>query len=326
MKGFVDRIRNIIGIFFVIIGMWSIFTMKQNMLGILFVLQGISLLPVIYRKIPILSKRKKMPVVLPIAIFLITLVCVPAMDSNTNSTANNTEKNEIVQANVEETITPESLNFEESEITVDIKELKELSLNVNPTDAKLEGIEFENTNEEVLKIENDEQKQQEGTIVLKINPVKEGITEIYAKVNEIESNKVKVNVVDNERIEKERIEAEEQAKKEEEEKAKQEAERQAQEQLQKEAEEQAKKTAEQSQTKQAKSVTTQQTQNSKSTGSKKSGTSQSSANKTNSRTVYITPTGKRYHYSSTCGGKNSTATTIDNARARGLTPCKKCAQ
>lgn len=314
MKGFVDRLRNIIGIFFVIIGMWSIFTMEQNMLGILFVLQGISLLPVIYRKIPILSKRKKMPVVLPIAIFLVTLVCVPAMDSNTNSTVNNTEKNEIVLANVEETITPESLNFEESEITVDIKELKELSLNVNPTDAKLEGIEFENTNEEVLKIEKDEQRQQEGTIVLKINPVKEGITEIYAKVNEIESNKVKVNVVDNERIEKERIEAEEQAKKEEEEKAKQ------------EAEEQAKKTAEQSQTKQAKSVTTQQTQNSKSTRSKKSGTSQSSSNQTNSRTVYITPTGKRYHYSSTCGGKNSTATTIDNARARGLTPCKKCAQ
>lgn len=45
-----------------------------------------------------------------------------------------------------------------------------------------------------------------------------------------------------------------------------------------------------------------------------------------SRTVYITPTGKRYHYRSTCGGKNSTSTTLNNAKARGLTPCKKCAQ
>ena len=44
------------------------------------------------------------------------------------------------------------------------------------------------------------------------------------------------------------------------------------------------------------------------------------------RTVYVTPTGKRYHYISTCGGKNSTASTLNKAKARGLTPCQKCAQ
>lgn len=44
-----------------------------------------------------------------------------------------------------------------------------------------------------------------------------------------------------------------------------------------------------------------------------------------SRTVYITPTGKRYHYRSTCGGKNSYAVTLDQAIAQGFTPCKKCA-
>ena len=44
------------------------------------------------------------------------------------------------------------------------------------------------------------------------------------------------------------------------------------------------------------------------------------------RTVYVTPTGKRYHYISTRGGKNSTATTLNNAIARGLTPCQKCAK
>ena len=42
-------------------------------------------------------------------------------------------------------------------------------------------------------------------------------------------------------------------------------------------------------------------------------------------TVYITPTGKRYHYSSICGGKNSKPTTKADAISRGLTPCKKCA-
>ncbi len=45
-----------------------------------------------------------------------------------------------------------------------------------------------------------------------------------------------------------------------------------------------------------------------------------------SRTVYITPTGKRYHYRSTCGGKNSYAVTLDEAIADGFTPCKKCAR
>lgn len=43
-----------------------------------------------------------------------------------------------------------------------------------------------------------------------------------------------------------------------------------------------------------------------------------------SRTVYITPTGKRYHYKSTCGGKNSFAVELDQAIAQGYTPCKKC--
>lgn len=41
-------------------------------------------------------------------------------------------------------------------------------------------------------------------------------------------------------------------------------------------------------------------------------------------TVYITPTGKRYHYLSSCAGKNATSTTLENAKSRGLTPCSKC--
>lgn len=46
-----------------------------------------------------------------------------------------------------------------------------------------------------------------------------------------------------------------------------------------------------------------------------------------SQTVYITPTGKRYHLISTCGGKNSTPASLDDAiQIYNLTPCKKCAQ
>lgn len=43
-------------------------------------------------------------------------------------------------------------------------------------------------------------------------------------------------------------------------------------------------------------------------------------------TVYVTPKGKKYHYLESCGGKNSTATSLEQAKAQGKEPCKKCAQ
>ena len=48
--------------------------------------------------------------------------------------------------------------------------------------------------------------------------------------------------------------------------------------------------------------------------------------KQTSKKVYVTPTGKRYHLKSTCGGKNSKASTLSKAKSMGLTPCKKCAK
>ena len=41
-------------------------------------------------------------------------------------------------------------------------------------------------------------------------------------------------------------------------------------------------------------------------------------------TVYITPTGKRYHYLQSCAGKNATPLSLEEAQLR-FTPCKKCA-
>lgn len=41
--------------------------------------------------------------------------------------------------------------------------------------------------------------------------------------------------------------------------------------------------------------------------------------------VYITPSGKRYHYSLTCAGKNGRKVTLSEAVQKGLTACKKCA-
>lgn len=45
----------------------------------------------------------------------------------------------------------------------------------------------------------------------------------------------------------------------------------------------------------------------------------------NSRTVYTTPYGKKYHYSKSCAGKNANPTT-ENAAKKSYDPCKKCAK
>jgi len=43
-----------------------------------------------------------------------------------------------------------------------------------------------------------------------------------------------------------------------------------------------------------------------------------------SHTVYITPTGKRYHYDGSCNGGSYIPSTLEEALKLGLTPCDKC--
>lgn len=40
--------------------------------------------------------------------------------------------------------------------------------------------------------------------------------------------------------------------------------------------------------------------------------------------VYITKSGKRYHYDSNCNGANYFESTMKDATSKGLTPCEKC--
>lgn len=49
------------------------------------------------------------------------------------------------------------------------------------------------------------------------------------------------------------------------------------------------------------------------------------SDKNHGNKVYITPYGKRYHYSQSCAGKNAEAATKNSAISSGRTPCKKCA-
>ena len=48
------------------------------------------------------------------------------------------------------------------------------------------------------------------------------------------------------------------------------------------------------------------------------------ANRLSGEHIYITPTGKRYHFDGHCNGGTYTETTLADAMGRGLTPCQKC--
>lgn len=60
------------------------------------------------------------------------------------------------------------------------------------------------------------------------------------------------------------------------------------------------------------------------TGASSSSASTSVNTETSSYNVYRTPSGKRYHTSAECGGKNSFKVTKNEAVNAGLTPCSKC--
>lgn len=175
-------------------------------------------------------------------------------------------------------------------------------MKISPENANIEGLEYCTSNNEIANLEKTEVTNDENKITLRVKPIAEGSCEVFVKsINGVESNKVAVKIIDNERIQ-----AEEQAKKE------------AEEQAKKEAEEQSKKQAEEK----------KQAQMSSSSQSNKQQTAptQKNTNSNNSygKAVYRTPKGERYHYDPDCGGKNSYQTTWEAVKAAGLTPCQKC--
>ncbi len=75
-------------------------------------------------------------------------------------------------------------------------------------------------------------------------------------------------------------------------------------------------------------TTKKETTTAKQTTAKKPTTTkapETQAPQSNSKTVYRTPSGKRYHFDPNCGGKSSYTVSLDDAKSAGLTACKKCA-
>lgn len=169
---------------------------------------------------------------------------------------------------------------------------------------------------------------EDGMVNCVVTPLKAGSVDIVCQSGDISSAPINVTISDRAAEEAARLAAE-QAQKEAEEKAareaaeKEAAEKAAAEQAAKEAAE--KEAAEKAAAEQA----AKEAQSSSGGGQVVSGGSSggSSSSVSGSRstgdTVYITPTGKRYHRLSTCGGKNSRPVDISEVGSR--TPCQKCA-
>lgn len=305
-------IRNFIGGFFIFIGFVGMFS-SGFIAGIFMMLFGISLLPVFYEKIKL--NIKNIQIILPIILIFISVMTMPEATTDTNSNIDEINTNIVLE---EKDIEITELKFNESELEIDIKENKEIVLEILPQNANVEDLEFCTSDNQIGILEKSDVENNENKITLKVKPIAEGNCEIYVKsINGIESNKIILKIKDNERIEKEKKEAEEQAKKEAEEQAK----KQAEEQAQKQAQEQSKKQT-QSTTSQKNSESSQTTSLQQSTTSSKS---QSNSNNTHGKSVYRTPSGKKYHFDPDCGGPNSYQITLDAATSVGLTPCKKCA-
>lgn len=351
-----DISLSVCGGFLALMGFILIFT--NFWLGFFVVLSGVALIPSVYEiskeffkacsgKI---SKKcydkmsafwhksnKYVKIALPVAFLILSLAFIP----RNNTVPASAEASEPVSSTVQEAQEakkeekedekPEvtDLHFDDTELQLDVNESKNLVLKISPEDAKTENIEYCTSNEEVANLEETDETSEGNSINLKLSPMGEGECEVFAKTsNEIESNKVLVKVVDNERIL-----AEEKAKKEEEEeKERQEAEKKAKEEAEKQAakvaseEEQIKTQAEEKKRQAVKETKKASAKSSVNKSAKSSSGAKSNKNTNNSygKQIYRTPKGKRYHFDPDCGGKNSYSTTLDDALAAGLTPCKKC--
>lgn len=310
--------------------------------GLFMLLFGVTLIPAVYEKSKELLKKYsgKIPkeyydkmrvfwnkfgryvkIAVPLVFFVLFVVVIPK-DSPAPAPAGDVASVSSAEESADEPLDAEeekpeitSLHFEETELQLDINENKDLTLEIGPENADTQDLQYCTSSEEVAKLEKAEETSGENKINLKLIPASEGECEVFAKTSKgVESNKIQVKIIDNERIL-----AEEKARQEAEEKAQQEAQEQARKAAE---EEQARAKAEQEKKKAAEEA--KKTTSASSSGNKSSSSSKNN-NNSHGRQVYRTPHGKRYHFDPDCGGKNSYQITMGAAISAGLTPCKKCA-
>ncbi len=192
---------------------------------------------------------------------------------------------------------------------LEVPEATSISYKYEPADASTDSITCESSDTAVATVEIS--SIENGVVNCLVTPLSAGDVTISCKSGSAEAPVLEMSVTDPAAEAAAKAEAERKAA--EEAAAKAEAERKAAEEAAAAQAEAERKAAEEAAAAQA--AAEQQ--------AAEEAAAQSAAAQTNTQTVYITPSGKRYHLSSTCGGKNSYA--VDISEVGGRTPCKKCA-
>lgn len=236
------------------------------------------------------NKRRKWPYVVA-AVLVVGMIGACTQNDDTDQTSSNGFTSSVSSMASTSTSEPEapsitSLSLDcEQAIELDVKDTQPIPVLVLEEGADTTDVEFTSSDPEVLTFAPQDDN---GTLMGVVTPKAEGTAEVSVSAGDVKSQIVTITVIDSERIA-----AEEAAKKAAEEEA-------------------ARKAAEEAAAQQAAEEAAQEQQ-------------QSQQSQENSRTVYITPTGKRYHYDNNCNGGTYIESTLDKALSLGLTPCKKCA-
>ncbi len=287
-------IRNISAVLFIFIGLIDMLT-SGFLSGLFMMLLGMTLLPVVYKKIKWV-KFKYAQFILPLICFILFAVFLPP--SNSNNDAVETTTSVVTEENKKAKIS--SLNLNESEIKLDLKETQDIILEILPENYEIEELDYCTSDDQIAILETTDISEIKNKITLRVKPFSEGNCELFVKSpSGIESNKLCVKVVDSDKAQ---------------------AEVQSKSNISTTAEQEPKEQAKVQQ----KSAQSHQTQNYSHSNSKT--VQKSNENNSHGRAIYRTPNGKRYHYDPDCGGKNSYKVTLSEALSFGLTPCKKCAQ
>ena len=183
-----------------------------------------------------------------------------------------------------------SIHIDSQDVTLDFDQSQTFKVEIDPSKANIEEKDIVISDNTLITLT----KVSDHSLTIKANQ-NEGIATLYIMTNDVESNKVTINIVDIKKA-KEKVAQEEKEAKEAAEKEKQAAEAAA-----KALEEQKQAEAAQS--------------------------NESTPNNAipNTSTVYLPKSGKKYHSNPNCSNmKNPRAVSLEEAQSLGYEPCSKC--
>ena len=187
-------LRNILGGVLAFIGFCGI--VSGNVLaGIFMILSGVSVFPLLYQKTK-LNKFKYIQIILPISLLMITILCIvknnPIEDTSVEIKTTTSAENQEIEI--------DKLQFTQSNLELDVKETKNIILEIFPENAVMRSMDYQITDEKIATVEKTDSSNESNKLVLSIKPLAKGECELFVKSeNGVESNKVTIKVTDEEK-------------------------------------------------------------------------------------------------------------------------------